>query len=293
VIDRIERLCIRRADAVVTVSDSIAPALSVPGDLTAEATSASGAVVSYPAATATDAVGVASLTYSAASGSTFALGTHTVTVTAKDAAGNTTARSFTIEVVDTTAPALTVPASQTLEATSAAGAVATFSASATDAVGVASLIYSKASGTTFALGTTTVTVTAKDDAGNTSTGSFTVTVRDTTAPTITSLGNNAPTLWPPNHKMVAVAVSAASSDLVGVTSLKIVSATSNEPDNGLGDGDTANDIQITGALTLHLRAERSGGGNGRIYTITVEARDAAGNASTRTTTVTVAKSQGK
>ncbi len=118
-------------------------------------------------------------------------------------------------------------------------------------------------------------------------------IKDTTAPTITSLSTNAPTLWPPNHKMVAVTVSATATDLVGVTSLKIISATSNEPDNGLGDGDTANDIQITGNLALNLRAERGGGGSGRIYTIVVEARDLAGNASTRAVTVLVPHSQGK
>src|SRR5205823_6295805 len=101
------------------------------------------------------------------------------------------------------------------------------------------------------------------------------------------------TLWPPNHQMVAIKVTAVASDLVGVTSLKIVNVTSSEPDNGLGDGDTPNDIQITGDLTVNLRAERGGGGDGRIYTITVEARDAAGNASTKICTVSVPKSQGK
>lgn len=118
-------------------------------------------------------------------------------------------------------------------------------------------------------------------------------IKDTTAPTITSLSTNAPTLWPPNHKMVAVTISATATDLVGVTSLKIVSATSNEPDNGLGDGDTAGDIVITGALTVNLRAERSGKGNGRTYTVHVEARDAAGNASTASIPISVPKSQGK
>jgi len=78
---------------------------------------------------------------------------------------------------------------------------------------------------------------------------------------------------------------------VGVASLKIISVTSSEPDNGLGDGDTANDIQITGALTVNLRAERSGTGNGRTYTITVEARDAAGNATIKTVAVVVPKNQ--
>ena len=68
---------------------------------------------------------------------------------------------------------------------------------------------------------------------------------------------------------------------------RIISVTSNEPENGLGDGDTAPDWEITGALTLNLRAERAGGGSGRIYTITVESRDRAGNASTRTVEVRV------
>ena len=74
--------------------------------------------------------------------------------------------------------------------------------------------------------------------------------------------------------------------------LKIIWVTSSEPDNGLGDGDTAGDAVITGLLSVNLRAERAGKGNGRTYTITVEARDEAGNASTKTCTVFVPKSQG-
>lgn len=115
---------------------------------------------------------------------------------------------------------------------------------------------------------------------------------DTTPPVIASLTASSTTLWPPNHKMVAITLSAVASDNVGVTSLRIIAVASSEPDNGLGDGDTAGDIQFTGDLTLNLRAERSGKGNGRTYTITVEARDAAGNKSYGTTTVSVPKSQG-
>ncbi len=277
----------------ITVRDTTPPGLSAPADITAEATSAAGAAVSYTAS-ATDLVdGSTAVSGSPASGSTFALGMTTVALSSSDTRGNASSASFKVTVQDTIAPALVAPANQVLEATSAAGATATFAATATDAVGVTSITYSAASGSTFPLGVTTVNVMARDAAGNTSSGSFTVMVQDTTAPAITSLGTNAPTLWPPNHKLVAVTVSAGATDLVGVSSLKIVSVTSNEPDNGLGDGDTAGDIQITGNLTVNLRAERSGKGNGRAYTITVEARDAAGNTSTRSTTVTVPKSQGK
>jgi PBP1b-binding outer membrane lipoprotein LpoB len=278
------------ASFTITVRDTTPPVISPVANITVEASGAAGAVATF-AATATDAVGVTSFTSSAASGSTFPIGTTTVKLTAKDAAGNSASGSFTITVSDTTAPALTVPASQVLEATSAAGATATFAATATDAVGVTSLTSSAASGSTFSIGTTTVTVIAKDAANNTSSGSFTVTVRDTTAPVISSLTASSTSLWPPNHKMVAITLTPVASDAVGVTSLKIIGATSNEPDNGLGDGDTAGDIEITGALTLNLRAERSGAGNGRVYTITVEAKDAAGNATTKTVTVSVPKSQ--
>ena len=76
---------------------------------------------------------------------------------------------------------------------------------------------------------------------------------------------------------------------------RLVSITSNEPDDGLGDGDTAGDVQ--GAdfgqddRTFMLRAERSGGGNGRAYTITYVAEDASGNETSKQATVTVPKSR--
>ena len=275
----------------VTVADTTAPVLTVPANQTAEATSAAGAPVTF-AASATDAVG-ATVAYSKAPGSVFPVGTTTVTVTATDAAGNSTTGSFTVTVKDTTAPIITAPAAITAEATSAAGATVTFAATATDAVG-ATLSYSKAPGSVFPIGTTTVTVSATDAAGNNAVAkTFTVTVRDTTGPVFTALTTSAPSLWPPNHKLVAITVSATAADVVSGTTVKILSVTSNEPDNGLGDGDTPNDIAITGVMTLNLRAERSGTGTGRTYTITVQATDAAGNKSTKTVAVVVPLNQGK
>ena len=131
-------------------------------NLTAEATSPAGAVVTYAAATATDAVGPVTITYSKVSGSTFALGTTTVTVTATDAYGNHSSKTFKVTVVDTTAPVITAP-NMTVEATQSTGwKVGTFAATATDAVGPVTLTYSKSVGTVLPFGTTSVTVTAKD-----------------------------------------------------------------------------------------------------------------------------------
>ena len=272
----------------VTVRDTTAPALTAPANTTVEATSAGGALVSYAAASASDAVGVTSLTYSQNSGTQFPLGSTTVSVTAKDAANNSTTKSFSVVVHDTIAPAITsVPADIVAEATSLAGAAVNYAvATATDAVGVASISYSQASGSTFPLGTTTVNVTAKDAAGNASTRSFKVTVRDTTAPAIASVTPSIGTLWSPNKKMVAISIAAPTTDSVGVQSLKIVSVSTNEPDD-------RTQWQITGPLTLNLLADRRGTGTGRIYTITVEAGDAAGNTSTKTCVVTVPHDQKK
>ncbi len=277
---------------VQPVSDTTPPVITAPINIVREATSADGAVVTFTA-TALDAVdGPVVVVANPVSGSTFPIATTPVGLAATDAAGNDATASFLVKVQDTTKPVLTVPAAVTAEATGASGATVSYpAATATDAVGVTSLIYSQDSGTLFPLGTTTVNVTAKDAAGNTSDGSFTITVVDTTKPAIASVTRSSATLWPPNHQMVPITVSAVVSDAVG-SSLKIVNVTSSEPDNGLGDGDTANDIQITGNLTVNLRAERSGKGNGRVYTITLEARDAAGNTSQATCTVSVPKSQG-
>ncbi len=95
-------------------------------------------------------------------------------------------------------------------------------------------------------------------------------------------------LWPPTHKYVTVqAAVAAADDRDPSPSVELVSVTSNEPDNGLDDGNTTDDVVIMDDDTFRLRAERSGSGTGRIYTITYRATDACGNESVVTATVTV------
>ena len=179
----------------LVVEDSTAPTLVLPDDITdAEATSPRGALVEYTA-TASDIVdGAVTPVCAPPSGSEFGLGDPTtVSCAASDKAGNEAAGSFTVQVVDTTAPVLTEMTSVTEEATSANGAAVTFTApTATDAVGAGPVSCTVgaapgtavASGATFPVDTTTVTCSAKDAAGNTGVESFTVTVEDTTKPVV-------------------------------------------------------------------------------------------------------------
>jgi uncharacterized protein len=97
---------------------------------------------------------------------------------------------------------------------------------------------------------------------------------DQTPPSAPVLTVNRSVLWPANHRMFDIVVTATTTDAVDLNpACSITSATSNEPDNGVGDGDTLHDIVLTGPLTVDLRAERSGGGGGRIYTLTVACQD--------------------
>jgi hypothetical protein len=115
-----------------------------------------------------------------------------------------------------------------------------------------------------------------------------VTVVDTTAPVVGAVSASPNLLWPPNHKLVRVRVTASASDVCDPTpSCRITGITSNEPIEGTDDGDTAPDWMITADLAARLRAERAGTGTGRIYTITVACTDASGNVATGVTTVQV------
>ena len=172
-------------------ADTTAPALQLPDPINVTATNAQGATVNY-SVTATDPDDTASqITTSCtpASGSVFLLGTTTVNCSAQDQAGNTSTGSFTVQVaaLDTTAPILQLPAPITADATSLQGAAITYTVTATDPDNTGDQITTTctpASGSVFPLGTTTVNCSAQDTAGNTTTGSFTVTVQDVTAPTL-------------------------------------------------------------------------------------------------------------
>jgi len=172
-----------------------------------------GAVVNYTTPVAVDnCPGVTTIqTAGLPSGSTFPIGTTTNNFRATDAAGNISNCSFTVTVNDTQAPTITCPANITVSSpTGSCTAVVNFTVGVTDNCPGATVVSVPASGSTFPLGTTTVTSTATDAAGNTSTCSFNVTVLDGQLPVITA---------PPVNRTVCVGTNATFS----VTATNVVS----------------------------------------------------------------------
>src|SRR5207253_5086908 len=99
-------------------------------------------------------------------------------------------------------------------------------------------------------------------------------------------------LWPPNHRFVNVSV-------VGVTdpdgdplAVTITGITQDERLDGRGEGKTCPDASGVGSPTASLRAERQGGGDGRVYHISFTADDGRGGRCTGTVTVCVPHDQG-
>jgi photosystem II stability/assembly factor-like uncharacterized protein len=146
------------------------------------------------------------------------------------------------------------------------------------------------SGSTFPVGTTTVTLTDTRLDGSTATCTFTVTVNDTEFPVVSQPTTSPNILWPPNHQMIDVTVNYTATDNCPGLNC-VLTVTSNEPINGLGDGDTAPDWQVVDAHHVFLRSERSGKNQGRTYTITTTCTDASGNVVTKTSTVFVPPNQ--
>ena len=138
----------------------------------------------------------------------------------------------------------------------------------------------------YALGSTTVTLTLTDSNGASNRCTGTVTVVDDTPPTISNASAAPSELWPPNKKMVDVTINYAAIDNCGQATCNINSVTCNESISG-------SDYTIVDTHHVKLRADRLGGGNGRIYTITVTCADASGNASSQAVKVTVPHDQGK
>ncbi|MGH2750582.1 MAG: lamin tail domain-containing protein [Actinomycetota bacterium] len=110
---------------------------------------------------------------------------------------------------------------------------------------------------------------------------------DQTAPEV-EVSATPDVLWPPNHRYRKVTTSVEVSDDADPDPVvELMSVTSNEPDDGEDDGNTVNDIVVENDFSFRLRAERSGSGDGRVYTITYAVTDACGNTTLASATVTV------
>jgi CSLREA domain-containing protein len=166
----------------VTINDTQNPAIVAPANIirTTDA-NLCNAVVTYTTPTASDnCSAVGSVTCTPASGTTFQKGVTTVTCSVTDASNNTGTGTFTVTVNDNQPPSITCLANITIVAAPACpaitGKVATFATptASDNCSGVPTVVCNPPSGSTFPLGVTTVTCTAKDAANNSATCSFTV-----------------------------------------------------------------------------------------------------------------------
>jgi hypothetical protein len=242
------------------------------------------------------------------------VGNHTVTVTTTGACGSAS-QSATLAVQQNTAT--TDPPDQSV----CQGSTTSFTTTASG-TGPFTFVWKKGATVlhtgdfggrvTITSGATTSTLTISNaqpgDVGSytvettgtcgTATQSANLTV-NSSPPTITIDAGQQMSFWPPNHQYETVRVTdfvLSASDSCDATvnrsKVYIEYITSDEAENGPGSGNTLNDIVIAAdCKSAQLRAEREGGGNGRVYTIHFKVKNSAGNFATATAKVTVPKSQ--
>jgi glucose/arabinose dehydrogenase len=140
-------------------------------------------------------------------------------------------------------------------------------------------------GNLFPKGTTTISYTASDGAGLTTTATQTVTVIDDTPPVLSTVTATPNVLWPPDHRLVTVTINYTTSDNCGPVNT-VLSVKSDQP-----EGIFKPDWIIVDAHHVKLRAERSILAalfkKGRTYTVTVDAIDASGNVTSKSVLVKV------
>jgi len=234
------------------------------------------------------------------------MGTHTFTLTVTDPGGLSSASStlITVQAVNHP-PAADAGADQTLEC-AGQGVLLNGSKSSDPDGDTLSFVWRNESNSvvgttamvqlTLGSGAHTFVLTVTDPGGLSATATTHVTVRSTASPSLlVTLSPN--DLWSPNHKLVQITATIEIGDSCGASpAVTLVSITSNERDNGDGDGDQPDDIQAVGGgpipfgtdvRSFWLRAERSGSGSGRVYTVTYMARNASGSTSLASAQVSV------
>jgi hypothetical protein len=119
-----------------------------------------------------------------------------------------------------------------------------------------------------------------------------LTVVDTLPPVVTPHETE---LWPPNHKLHHVTVAdcvTAVDTCDGELKAWLTSASSDEPHDDVGDGNTDPDIVNLGCDGVDLRSERQAPGDGRVYTLGFHVEDASGHGVDGTCRVVVPHDQG-
>jgi hypothetical protein len=252
------------------------------------------AFVNTGSPSATDDVGVDSLkgirSDKLTLSTNYPVGITTITWTAVDKAGNRSKTAQTITVIDTEVPMITTPDNLTVKTDIGlcSTQIILSTVTATDNCSQVSISMQRSdklsSSDPFPLGTTSIIWSAMDNAGNKTEVVQKVIVADAEAPIIIVSNVNA-VLWPPNHAYhtfnIPDFVTSVTDNCPGIVTTRIKSVSSNEAKKTPGSGNTNNDIVIAeDCRSVQLMAERSGSGNGRVYTISIEAIDSAGNSAT-------------
>ncbi|MGH9877833.1 MAG: beta strand repeat-containing protein, partial [Nitrososphaerales archaeon] len=199
----------------ISVVDTTPPTIVAPDPVGAEATSATENVVNLGQATAADFVGISSITSDAPA--VFPVGETVVTWTATDTANHTATTTQIVTIKDTTSPILTAPKAITAEATGESENIVNIGqTTASDLVGIASITSDAPA--VFPIGLTTISWTATDTSGNSVTATQTVTIVDTTTPTILAPADVSVEASDPTSNIVAIGT-ATTSDAVGVVSV--------------------------------------------------------------------------
>ena len=247
----------------ILVRDQLAPVISAPASITLVLNAAGTVALPAGVASATDNCAVNGIQYSKTLFDCANLGANTVTITATDVNGNVATSTMTVNVVDNSAPSLTLVASPLTVALNAAGSAsvnaAQLVANANDNCAIASYTVTPNTFNCSSLGGNTVTVTATDASGNATSQTVTVNVVDVTGPSIVV-------------NPAAVTVTLNANGVGSITNAQVVSSVS---DNCT----TAPSVVITpNVFTCADLGQQM---------VTIFATDAAGNISTTTKLITV------
>ena len=261
----------------VTVQDTTPPTLVCPDVPTVVADENCQAVVPDLAgpAVATDACSAVVVAQAPAAGEIVGLGSHAITVTATDAAGNSTSCEVELVVVDETPPQITTcPEAVTLDADANCQAgIPDLAAStvATDCNGPVVVTQSPVAETVVGLGTHAVVITAEDQAGNTAACTVSVTVRDVTPPVVT-ITTPASGLLAEVSAPIGLSGSFVECNQSGAVSAKWIVESATVPKTEIPGG-------VSGSTVLNLVQFDEPG----VYSITLEVTDAAGNTGSAST----------